>query len=450
GRGGPGGVVLAAAALPEGPHPDLPRPGVGSVGRGLEHHPVEDRDRFRRLLRSGLGPGFAVAPELRARAHHRLHLRRALGGVRLAWRRHRARPVPGGGGTLPVDRRRLARRLRKAAGGRTGPGAVRLRAGQRRHDLRPAAGGRRADAAAELRRHRGGLAARGHGRGDGRARRPARARPLNARQRPVPRRVERAGRVLTSPPMNRRPRPLAPGPRQAVLAVPLLLLAACANSNVHPPATPAGDAPVAVEPAPPLPAQAVPGRLPPVPQPPERPVAPPSVTDPALPRETRIANFVDYTADTYGIDREHIRRVLAGAEHRQPIIDAMSRPAEAVRPWRDYRPIFINDARIAGGRAFYATHRAALDRVAAETGVPAEYIVAIIGVETSYGRVTGNHRVLDALYTLAFGFPKLAPFFAGELAQLFALAAEEPQLDITALRGSYAGAMGMGQFMPSS
>lgn len=232
--------------------------------------------------------------------------------------------------------------------------------------------------------------------------------------------------------------------------MPLLLLAACANSNVHPPAAPAGDAPVAVEPAPPLPAQAVPGRLPPVPQPPERPVAPPSVTDPALPRETRIANFVDYTADTYGIDREHIRRVLAGAEHRQPIIDAMSRPAEAVRPWRDYRPIFINDARIAGGRAFYATHRAALDRVAAETGVPAEYIVAIIGVETSYGRVTGNHRVLDALYTLAFGFPKRAPFFAGELAQLFALAAEEPQLDITALRGSYAGAMGMGQFMPSS
>ncbi|MGY0612808.1 MULTISPECIES: lytic murein transglycosylase B [unclassified Luteimonas] len=198
------------------------------------------------------------------------------------------------------------------------------------------------------------------------------------------------------------------------------------------------------------PAAAGPAPLPAVPQPPERPVAPPSVTDPAIPEAQRIAAFVDYTADTYGVDRQRIRDVLAGAAHKQSIIDAMSRPAEAVRPWSDYRPIFINDARISGGKAFYAENRAALDRVAAETGVPAEYIVAIIGVETSYGRITGNHRVVDALYTLAFGFPKRAPFFAGELAQLFALNAEEPQLDIAALKGSYAGAMGMGQFMPSS
>lgn len=193
-----------------------------------------------------------------------------------------------------------------------------------------------------------------------------------------------------------------------------------------------------------------PAILPQVPQPAERPVAPASVTDPAIGREQRIAAFVDYAADTYGVDRQRIRDALAGAEHKQSIIDAMSRPAEAVRPWRDYRPIFINDARIQGGRAFLAEHREALERVAADSGVPPEYIVAIIGVETSYGRVTGNHRVLDALYTLAFGFPKRAPFFAGELAQLFALAEEEPQLDISGLKGSYAGAMGMGQFMPSS
>ncbi|MEN1941416.1 lytic murein transglycosylase B [Luteimonas sp. MJ246] len=221
-------------------------------------------------------------------------------------------------------------------------------------------------------------------------------------------------------------------------------------------ATPAETSPDASAPAaasPPSaagPAPSGPAPLPAVPQPPERPVAPPSVTDPAIPRAQRIAAFVDYTADTYGVDRQRIRDVLAGAAHKQSIIDAMSRPAEAVRPWSDYRPIFINDARISGGKAFYAENREALERVAAETGVPAEYIVAIIGVETSYGRITGNHRVVDALYTLAFGFPKRAPFFAGELAQLFALAAEEPQLDIAALKGSYAGAMGMGQFMPSS
>src|SRR5690606_5175311 len=251
-------------------------------------------------------------------------------------------------------------------------------------------------------------------------------------------------RVLTSPPMNRHPRPTPPRPRMLpVLAAPLLLAACAPSALVHSPA-------VAAEPAPVEAPRAQHRLLPPVPQPPERPVAPPSVTDPAIDRAQRIANFVDYTADTYGVDPAHVRRVLAGAEHKQSIIDAMTRPAEAVRPWRDYRPIFVNDARISGGKAFYAENREALDRVAAETGVPAEYIVAIIGVETSYGRITGNHRVLDALYTLAFGFPRRAPFFAGELAQLFALEKEEPQLDIAALKGSYAGAMGMGQFMPSS
>jgi membrane-bound lytic murein transglycosylase B len=192
------------------------------------------------------------------------------------------------------------------------------------------------------------------------------------------------------------------------------------------------------------------GLLPKVPQPPERPVAPPSVTDPAIPREQRIAAFVEYTATTYGIDRGYIRDVLAKAEYKQPIIDAITRPAEAVKPWRDYRLIFMTPPRINGGVAFYRENRSALDRVSAQTGVPAEYIVAIIGVETSYGRNTGSYRVIDALYTLAFDHPKRAPFFAGELAQLFALVKAEPQLDLLALKGSYAGAMGMGQFMPSS
>src|SRR3546814_622355 len=175
-------------------------------------------------------------------------------------------------------------------------------------------------------------------------------------------------------------------------------------------------------------------------------------TDTLFPYTTlfRSEAFVDYTAQTYGVDPAKIRATLAQAEYKQSIIDAISRPAEKVRPWRDYRPIFMNDARIRGGKAFYAENRAALDDIAARTGVPAEYIVAIIGVETSYGRITGSYRVLDALYTLAFSHPRRAPFFAGELAQLFALAKEEPQLDILALKGSYAGAMGMGQFMPSS
>jgi membrane-bound lytic murein transglycosylase B len=231
--------------------------------------------------------------------------------------------------------------------------------------------------------------------------------------------------------------------RLPVALVPLAL-AACATQATPPP----NPAPVPVEPAPPAaPTETL---LPKVPQPPERPVAPPSVTDPSVPLAQRVDAFVDYTAQAYGVDPRLVRDTLAKAEYKQSIIDAISRPAEKVRPWRDYRPIFLNDARISGGKAFYAGNRAALDRVAADTGVPAQYIVAIIGVETSYGKITGNYRVLDALYTLAFWHPKRAPFFAGELAQLFALAKDEPQLDIATLKGSYAGAMGMGQFMPSS
>ncbi|MBX3714126.1 MAG: lytic murein transglycosylase B [Lysobacter sp.] len=221
-------------------------------------------------------------------------------------------------------------------------------------------------------------------------------------------------------------------------------LTACATQATPPPPPAAIASPAASAAAP------APALLPGVPQPPERPVAPPEVTDPAIPREQRVAAFVDYTARTYGVEPQRIRSVLAQAEYKQSIIDAITRPAEAVKPWRDYRLIFMTPARIDGGRDFYLANRAALERVSAETGVPAEYIVAIIGVETSYGRITGNFRVIDALYTLAFDHPRRAPFFAGELAQLFALTAQEPQLDIVGLKGSYAGAMGMGQFMPSS
>ncbi|TYT25825.1 lytic murein transglycosylase B [Luteimonas viscosa] len=237
----------------------------------------------------------------------------------------------------------------------------------------------------------------------------------------------------------------------AALSVSLLSIAlsACATPAPPPPVEPEPVAPAPAS-APVAEAPAAPALLPKVPQPPERPVAPAAVTDPAIPRAQRIEAFVEYASATYGVDPALIRSVLAQAEKKQNIIDAMNRPAEAVRKWHEYRPIFLNDARIDGGIAFYNANRTALERVAADTGVPAEMIVAIIGVETSYGRITGSFRVVDALYTLAFDYPKRAPFFAGELAQLFALKKQEPQLDLLALKGSYAGAMGLGQFMPSS
>ncbi len=144
-----------------------------------------------------------------------------------------------------------------------------------------------------------------------------------------------------------------------------------------------------------------------------------------------------------------VNAILAGATYQQSIIDAITRPAEG-KPWSAYRPIFINDARIDGGIAFLRENRALLDEVSSRYGVPSEIIVAIIGVETSYGRITGNYRVLDALATLAFHYPKRAPFFRGELAQLLSLPADMFPQPLEALKGSYAGAMGWGQFMPTS
>jgi membrane-bound lytic murein transglycosylase B len=180
-----------------------------------------------------------------------------------------------------------------------------------------------------------------------------------------------------------------------------------------------------------------------------------------VPFEVARANFVRDTAARYGIPAAQIDATLAQAQVRDPIIAAMSRPAERVKPWNEYRPMFISQARIEGGRKFLAQHRDELMRVQARTGVPAEVIVAIIGVETSYGANTGSYRVLDALYTLAFNYPRSGDpaklerevrrelFFRDELARLFALSRDE-KLDILAIKGSYAGAMGMGQFMPSS
>ncbi len=213
---------------------------------------------------------------------------------------------------------------------------------------------------------------------------------------------------------------------------------------------PAGTPAVAATPA--LPAEAAPEAA--------APTAPPVDLTP-VPFETARANFVRDTAARYGIDPAVIEATLAQAQFKDTIVAAMSRPAERVKPWNEYRPMFISQARIDGGRAFLAQHRDELMRVQAASGVPAEVIVAIIGVETSYGANTGRYRVLDALYTLAFRYPRSGDpdklerevrrelFFRDELGQLFALSKEEG-LDVTTLTGSYAGAMGLGQFMPSS
>jgi membrane-bound lytic murein transglycosylase B len=158
--------------------------------------------------------------------------------------------------------------------------------------------------------------------------------------------------------------------------------------------------------------------------------------------------FLFETEKKYGIESEQASAWLEQAKYQQSIIDAITRPAES-KPWATYRPIFMTADRIAKGRAFADEYREELAAAEAKTGVPANIITAILGVETFYGGNTGKYRVLDALYTLGFFYPARETFFRGELAQMMALAKEE-NLDLSKVSGSYAGAMGWGQFMPSS
>ena len=160
--------------------------------------------------------------------------------------------------------------------------------------------------------------------------------------------------------------------------------------------------------------------------------------------------FAADVAQAGGPAEADVLAVLAGAKTQQSILDAISRPAEATKTWAQYRPIFLTQKRIDDGVAFYREHRELIDRVAAEHGVAPEIVVAIMGVETGYGKNTGKYRVVDALSTLAFHYPPRAAFFRGELKQLFLLGDQHLAWPLDELRGSYAGAMGWGQFMPTS
>jgi len=159
--------------------------------------------------------------------------------------------------------------------------------------------------------------------------------------------------------------------------------------------------------------------------------------------------FVEEVASRHALDRDALYALLAEAKPQPKIIELISRPAERVIPWWEYRQRFLTEERINGGVQFWRRNRETLQRVSGEHGVPPEYIVAIIGVETFYGRITGGFRVLDALTTLAFDYPPRSEFFRKELEQFVLLASEE-DVDPLTVKGSYAGAMGAPQFMPSS
>ncbi|RFA31489.1 lytic murein transglycosylase B [Alkalilimnicola ehrlichii] len=163
---------------------------------------------------------------------------------------------------------------------------------------------------------------------------------------------------------------------------------------------------------------------------------------------TEVQRFIDEVSERHGLDRAEVAELLGQAKHRQEIIDAITRPAEGL-PWYRYRPIFLTDERIRLGVAYWKEHQDILERVSAEYGVAPEILVAIVGVETYYGRYRGRHRVIDALATLAFDYPPRGSFFRREL-EHFLLLTREEGIDPLVLSGSYAGAMGVPQFISSS
>jgi membrane-bound lytic murein transglycosylase B len=159
--------------------------------------------------------------------------------------------------------------------------------------------------------------------------------------------------------------------------------------------------------------------------------------------------FIDELVQEHGFDRAALTRSFAAARYQPKIVAAMQRPLLAPPKWYEYAPSFLSRARIDGGVAWWNGHAAELERAETTYGVPAAVVVAILGVETTYGTNTGSHRALDALSTLAFDYPRRAAFFRGELKQ-FLLLARDLGVAPEMLKGSFAGALGLPQFMPGS
>ena len=174
----------------------------------------------------------------------------------------------------------------------------------------------------------------------------------------------------------------------------------------------------------------------------------PGVAGADLLQRTDVASFIDEMVAEHGYDPEELNDVLGRVELSEKVIAAITRPAEAF-PWRRYRSIFIKPGRIRGGAEYWRRNQAQLERASEKYGVPVEILVAVIGVETKYGRITGGFKVVNSLSTLAFDYPKRSRFFTSELKH-FLLLTREQSLDPHTLSGSYAGAMGIPQFMPSS
>ena len=153
--------------------------------------------------------------------------------------------------------------------------------------------------------------------------------------------------------------------------------------------------------------------------------------------------------EIHGFEKSYVEDVFKNATKQQKIIDSISKPAEFTWTWERYKKLFIEDKRIRNGKKFIKQNIDTLNRAEEEFGVPKEIIVSILGVETRYGKIMGSYRVIDSLTTLGFDYPRRSAFFKDELIKFFLLTREN-NLDIYSIKGSYAGAMGYGQFISSS
>jgi membrane-bound lytic murein transglycosylase B len=178
-------------------------------------------------------------------------------------------------------------------------------------------------------------------------------------------------------------------------------------------------------------------------------LAAPAMVPPSYADRPDVRAFIEEMVADYAFDASALRLFFAKVRYQQSVINAMSRPVLEPPKWYQYAAQFLSASRIDGGVAFWRANAATLERAQNEFGVPAEIVVAIIGVETRYGRNAGSYRVADALTTLAFDYPRRAGYFRYELKQ-FLLQAREQKISPLALKGSYAGAQGLPQFMPSS
>ena len=161
------------------------------------------------------------------------------------------------------------------------------------------------------------------------------------------------------------------------------------------------------------------------------------------------AEFIDYMAQKHGYEKSYLEAIFQRAKYQERVVRIMNRQPEGTMTWQRYREIMVNESRISAGKEFIKSHKQDLKRAEKIYGVPAEIIASIIGIETRYGRIKGNIRVIDSLSTLAFDYPRRSKFFKVQLEEFLLLSREE-NFNLEEIEGSIAGAMGYGQFMPDS